>query len=219
MKDYGSGSSTVTYAKGMLMRILGNSPLKLLLAICIGTATQLSAQTSSWSSSTSADVMTDEKSSYTHSVITAPIRKMSAPYADVEAVLGVSCDGVKEQVYLAFSKAPNLANDETKDGYNLITTRIKWDNSEPVVTNLTQDWGSTFLYFSAHNEDAFQNVFVSREIARNISLSNRMLLELNWYGQGQVYFDFPLNGASVELSKIRAECASYPAAAVERERG
>jgi len=50
---------------------------------------------------------------------------MSFPYNDVYAYLGIGCDGKSEWVYVGFNEAPNLNNDDTKDGYNLIQTRIK----------------------------------------------------------------------------------------------
>lgn len=149
-----------------------------------------------WTNSTSKDKMTGKLSAYASSPISFPTRKMEFPYGDVHAWLGVGCDKKKEWVYVGFNSAPNLANTETKDGYNLIETRIKWDGAVKNVT-LTQDWGASFIHFR-NGKSAISRV-VSSKIA---------LLELQWHGQQSTYFEFSLNGSSAALKKIRAKCSN-----------
>lgn len=148
----------------------------------------------SWTVSTSKDKMTNKFSAYAASPIVFPTKRMSFPYNKVNSWMGVGCNSEREWAYLGFSHAPNLTKDETKDGYNLIVTRVKWDK-QVENTVLTQDWGAKFIHF---REDSFA-------IAK-ITSSSSMLLELHWHGQQPAYFDFTLNGSSKALEKIRALC-------------
>ena len=122
---------------------------------------------------------------------------MSFPYSDVHAWLGVGCNKGNEWVYVGFSESPNITNDETEDGYNRIRTRIKWnDEVEDII--LTQDWGSEFLHF---RDDSL--------VISKIAASNSALLEIQWYGEGNTYFEFSLNGSSKVIQEIRAKCSEY----------
>jgi hypothetical protein len=145
-----------------------------------------------WDTHVSKDEMTGTEEWYASSPVIDPVDKMDFPYGDIEAWLGIGNDGEKEWVYIGFSKAPNLTNTSTEDGYSLIRTRIKWDDKMENV-RLTQDWGSKFVHFS--NDKA---------VISKIEKSNAVLLELNWYGEGKVYFRFPLDGSSAAISKIRS---------------
>ena len=104
------------------------------------------------------------------------------------------CKGKSEWAFVGFSTSPNLSDTDTKDGYNLITTRIKWDDKVEYTT-LTQDWGSKFIHFSK-----------AKSIIFNLAKSNSVLLELKWHGEGKTYFIFSLTGSSAALKKIRKSC-------------
>lgn len=147
-----------------------------------------------WRSFTSKDEMTGKLQAFAHSPQTSPTRRMEFPYNSVEAWLGVGCDEKSEWVYIGFNSAPNLANDETEDGYNLISTRIKWDDSLENV-KLTQDWGAKFIHF---REDG--------SALSKISASSKALLELQWHGEQPTYFEFSLNGSSKAITEMRNEC-------------
>jgi hypothetical protein len=144
-----------------------------------------------WDVSLSKDEMTGEKSAYASSSATFPTEIMDFPYSDTKAWLGVGSDGNSEWVYVGFNNSPNLNNTDTQDGYNLIRTRIKWDDEVENVT-ITQDWGSKFLHF--RND---------KLIIKKIAKSNSVLLELDWHGEGKVYFKFSLKGSSSALKKMR----------------
>lgn len=146
---------------------------------------------SSWETSTSKDQMTNEKSAYAFSKSVTPTRKMEFPYNDTEAWLGIGHSKDSEWVYIGFNTPPNLIDTETKDGYNIIETRIKWDDQLENVTFI-QDWGSKSLHF--------QN---DSSIIMKIMKSESVMVELNWYGEGLTYFKFPLNGSSSAISKAR----------------
>jgi RNA polymerase subunit RPABC4/transcription elongation factor Spt4 len=147
-----------------------------------------------WRSFTSKDEMTGKLQAFAHSPQTYPTRRMEFPYDGVEAWIGAGCDGKSEWVYIGFNSAPNLANDETEDGYSLISTRIKWDDSLENV-KLTQDWGAKFIHF---REDS--------SALSKIAVSSKALLELQWHGEQPTYFEFSLNGSSKAIAEMRNKC-------------
>lgn len=151
----------------------------------------------SWGTSSSKDKMTGKKSSYASSPTVDATKRMGFPYSDVKAWLGVGCDATSEWAYIGFNKAPNLSDTETKDGYNLIRTRVKWGDKVVNVT-LTQKWGASFIHF---NDD--------KPAISNIVKYGSALVELKWHGEQGTYFEFPLKGSSAALKKIRKECSKY----------
>lgn len=150
----------------------------------------------SWSTSTTKNEMTGKFSSYAHSPEAYPNKRMAFPYSDVSSWMGVGCDSDSVWVYFGFNTAPNLTNDETKDGYNLIRTRIKWNEQVENVI-LTQEWGEKFIQFRDGES----------EISK-ISAARTALLELQWHGEQPAYFEYSLNGSSKAIAEIKAKCAS-----------
>lgn len=155
------------------------------------TGLHLSAQ---WDVSSSKDEMTGEISAYCSSKLTAATERMDFPYGDVKGWLGVGCDGNSEWAYVGFTTAPNLQNTTTKDGYNLVSTRIKFDDEVEQIT-MTQDWNSKFIHF--RNDDDMIEKFMA---------ANTILLELNWYGEGKTYFRFSGSGSTRAITQIRQSC-------------
>ncbi len=151
----------------------------------------------SWGTTKSKDKMTGKKSSHASSPTVAATKRMGFPYSDVKAWLGVGCDATSEWAYIGFNKSPNLSDTETKDGYNLIRTRVKWGN-KVVNTTLTQLWGGSSIHF----ED-------EKPAISNIVKYGSTLLELKWHGQQGTYFNFSLKGSTAALEKIRKECSKY----------
>lgn len=152
---------------------------------------------SAWQTTQSRDEMTGKRSSYATSRSVTPKTPMDFPYHDTTAWLGVGCDKGSEWAYIGFSKAPNLNDTKTGDGYNLISTRFKWNNSVQKI-QLTQKWGAAFIHFE---NDA--------EAISKMASASVAVLELDWHGQRPVHFEFPLTGSSAAISKIRAECAQF----------
>lgn len=160
------------------------------------TAKQIEPVKPSWTTSTSKDEMTGKFSAFTHSPSSYPTKTMGFPYADVKSWMGVGCNSESEWVYFGFNNAPNLSNTETKDKYNLIKTRISWDDNVESIS-LTQNWGAKFIHF---RNDA--------GVILKIDASKTVLLELQWHGEQSVYFKYDLNGSSKAIAKIRALCES-----------
>jgi hypothetical protein len=81
-----------------------------------------------WETSVTKDEMTGEKAYFAQSKNTSPTEKMDFPYHNVEAWLGIVCNGKKERAGIGFTESPNLVNTDIHDGYNLVNARIKWDD-------------------------------------------------------------------------------------------
>jgi len=134
-------------------------------------------------------------SRYASSPLTGPTKRLGYPYQGIKAWLGVGCDGKSEWAYVGFKRSPNLTDTDTKDGYNLARTRMKWDETIRHVY-LSQDWGDRFLHF--RHDDS-----VISEIAK----ASSGLLELSFYKAGMVYFNFSLKGSLSAIQEVRRGCA------------
>jgi len=140
--------------------------------------------------------MTGARTYYLISKPVKPTKPMDFPYEGTTARLGVGCNKGDEWVYIYFSSAPNLLDTETKDGYDEINTRIKFDDNIEYVF-FTQDWGSHYLVFELPDN-----------IIPKLIHSRTALLELHWYGEGRVYFKFNLNGFHRALKTMERKCST-----------
>ncbi len=163
--------------------------LSILVFILVGSGIALAS--SQWKNSSSLDPMTNEMTWYAISPYVTSTSKMSFPYTGTEAWIGIGKDSKDEWVYIGFTKEPNLVNTKIGNGYDSVKIRIKWDD-ELTETTLTQTWGSKFLHFSNDHE-----------IISRISKHNKVLIELEWYGSGKVYFEFPLSGSAKAIKTMR----------------
>ena len=162
----------------------------LLTAILLSLSMPVLAQ---WDVSSSVDEMTGKTTSYCSSPVIYSTKSMEFPYSDTKAWLGIGSNGDSEWVYIGFTNAPNLIDTDTEDGYNVISTRVKWDDNLE-NQRFTQDWGAKFLHFSN-----------DKSVIQNIMKSNSLLVELNWHGNGKTYFRFNLNGSSNAISQMQAK--------------
>lgn len=169
------------------------------LSLFIITYPLLSQQVmASWVVKSDTDRLSGVVEEYAVSDHVAPMDGMEFPYQDVESWLAVSCNTGKEKTaYIGFSESPNIINAATKDGYNVIKTRIRWDGviegGDIRVTVLTQEWGSRFLFFGP-DKDAPAEMLISEE--------DSMTLELNWFGNGKVYFKYSLAGSTQAMNQV-----------------
>jgi len=165
----------------------------LLLIITLPTATSVAAQ---WTNSVSKDEMTNEQVVVAMSPHATSSRPMELPYSDTEAWVGFMCDGKNEWVYIDFSNTPNIVNSEPTEGFSHFSTRVRW-GTEVKTVQLSQKWGASAISF-LDGRDALKR------------LTNRsadsLLLELDWYGNGVVYFQFSLVGAADAIANARASC-------------
>lgn len=150
----------------------------------------------SWYTFNSKDEMTGKLSVYAHSPSSVATKRMSFPYADVKSWMGFGCDADNEWAYFGFNSAPNLTKDETKSGYSLIETKIRWNKQIEDVA-LTQDWGAKFIHFKD-----------DKKAISSIAVSNSALLELQWHGEQKTYFEYSLHGSSKAIAEARAKCSA-----------
>jgi hypothetical protein len=148
-----------------------------------------------WTTFVQKDEMTNERMFFATSARSSPSRTLDFPYGDTKAWLGFGCKGNDEWVFVGFSNQPNLVNTETGDGYNYFETRVKWGDQLETM-RFSQKWGASFIGFSDN----------AAAVAK-ITQASSVLLELDWYSNGQVYFRFSLRGASAAIAKARASCA------------
>ena len=182
-----AGAAKQTLEKANRMRTLS------ILVLTIALPTTGSAQ---WTNTVSKDEMTNEQVVYALSPHVTPSRQMDFPYADTEAWVGFMCDGKNEWLYIDFSNTPNIVNTEPTEGFSHFSTRVRW-GTEVKTVQLSQKWGASVISF-LDGRDALKR------------LTNRsadsLLLELDWYGNGTVYFKFSLEGASDAIAQARASC-------------
>lgn len=130
---------------------------------------------------------------YADSPLTYPLKQMSFPPSGATAFITIMFDGKNDSVTISFSSAPIIMNTRKENTYELFTTNVVWDN----VLEQVQFYrfpGSTILFFDD------QKYAITR--MRN---SRTMILELNWYLNGTVYFMFDLTGASDAINEIHAK--------------
>lgn len=147
-----------------------------------------------WDISTSTDTMTGQIRAYASSPLVRPNSPMDFPYTDARGNMGIGCDRESEWAYFVFTMTPNLDDTRNSDGHNILQARVRWDDVIQEV-DLSQKWGSEVLHFS-DNADAIER----------IARADSVLLELHWYGEGRVYFDFTLRGSSAAIEEIRQIC-------------
>jgi len=152
-----------------------------------------------WTISEQVDEMTGVRTYYLISRPVKSTKPMGFPYEGTTAQLIVGCDKGDKWVYIYFSSAPNLLDTETKDGYSELETRMKFDDEIESVS-FKQDWGSHSLVFEFPELD---------NIIPNLIRSRIALLELHWYGEGNVYFKFPLYGFHKALKVMEKKCSAH----------
>ncbi len=144
-----------------------------------------------WTTGLTEDKMTGEKRAYAHSKWVPSLSPMKFPYRGVKASLIIACDKKDEWANIQFSQKPNILNTETKDGYSLINTRVKVGNELKNFT-FTQSWGSRTLHIDSPY----------LELAKH----KEFLVELDWYGNGKVYFKFNVEGMRKGHSDMYGIC-------------
>lgn len=151
-------------------------------------------QAPSWRTSVNTDEMTGKVQAFAISPRVSATEPMGWPYNDTRAWLGVGCNDSDEWAYFGFTDGPNITDDKTESGYSVINTRVRWDQSIE-NTQLLQEWGASSIHFKNAAEG------IQKIVGRN-----SVLLELNWYGEGRVYFEFSLKGSSAAVQQIRSSC-------------
>ncbi len=151
-----------------------------------------------WSNSTETDEMTGQSQHFAMSDRVSARSPMTFPYTDVEGWLGYGCTEFGEWVYFGFTEAPNITRTEIGDGFERISTRVRWGQTVSSVS-LDQEFGSHFVHFVD-----------DRPAINGILSTESVLLELAWFGQERSYFEFSLQGAPEAVANARALCGVDP---------
>ena len=106
---------------------------------------------------------------------------MAFPYTGTKAFAGIACDG--RGAYFGFTSAPNMHGDTARDGYSTIRLRVRFDDEPPLRSEFSQTWGSDQLSTAS---DTVRNGLLGK---------HKMMLEVPWYGEGNVIFEFDLTGS------------------------
>ncbi|ABS61247.1 hypothetical protein [Fervidobacterium nodosum] len=162
------------------------------LQACVGT---FDDPLHGWTISSKKDPMTGKESWYAISPEVKSLEIMTFPYSGTKARLVVATDGQTEWTYIWFNNAPNIVDfDFGSGGYLIINTRIKWDNQEPEYATFYKEPLSNFLNFG-------NDVYIIDKILNH----EKLTVELNWYSQGYVHFEFPLAGGKEAVKQIRSK--------------
>ena len=160
----------------------------------------------SWKYFYSKDEMTGKVSYYATSPSVTATKRMAFPYTGTKGWIGIGCSNNRQWVYFGFSDL-NIMGQTIEDGYSITTTRAKtdsWNNGKTGSIRLTQEFGSRFLHVSEFDE--LSGKYGIDMLVNSLSNSSYFLLELRWFGNGDVYFKFPLKGASKAIAKMHKQC-------------
>ncbi len=123
---------------------------------------------------------------------TPPTKVMQFPYNIVWARVNVSrrLDSGSIMVSLSFN-LENILGFEQVGDYLLGEIRVKWDNGKIETAQVWSHDQPELVIFS--DTDAVLN---------KLKKSKSLLIELEWYNEGEVYFRFDLTGAAAAIKKI-----------------
>jgi len=147
-----------------------------------------------WSTHNSVDEMTGGVSAYATSEMFPASAPMAFPYSDITSYIGIGCDKSSLWAYVGFSDIPNLMGGDWDSDGRTYNYRVRWD-SEVIKTSFYHSVGGRAIHFN--NELEAVNLIKAHKIMR---------LEVNWHGNGLVYFDYNLTGSSKAISEMMNTC-------------
>lgn len=150
-----------------------------------------------WKTSSNIDPMTNEQTYFARSQNVKSIEPMPAPYSDTKSWVSVGCNNTGSiWVNFGFTKAPNMTDDTTKNGFSSANRRVKWDEEIELVY-MTQKWGSNFIYIAESEINKISKLMSSSSITLDLS---------SWYGSPNTYFKYSLSGSSRAIENILNKC-------------
>ncbi|WP_457597994.1 hypothetical protein [Hydrogenimonas sp.] len=146
-----------------------------------------------WRIFTDKDVMDGSEYVTLNSERVLPIKQMAFPYQETKVLLGITCKKNTnwKSVFLAFNIFPNIIN---IDDYNSKRIRIKFDNKMEYYT-VYAPRNEKMIYFADNDK-----------VIKNLKRAEIMILELPWYGEGNVYLKFSLKGSSKAINELFRQC-------------
>ena len=148
-----------------------------------------------WTASKNVDELSGKVSAYAIGSTTKPTKPLSFPYADTTSTLAYGCSKENQWAYIHFNKDPNLTDGDIADGYNIYTSRARWDKSEVTTIKYSQKFGSKFVFFL--NDDY---------ITKKIQSSGKLLFGFSFYSDGERFFHYDLSGSTNAINQARKMC-------------
>ena len=163
------------------------------------------AQAEAWRILKDRDEMTGEISTYAVSPRTTPTSPHS-DYDDLESWMVVGCRVSKVQfMYFDFTEKPILRRTYYPSGY-ANEARIRWNNEIKSIL-LDQVSGESALYYSKTAPiSLFSPIYIGGAIKRTAE-SESVMLELPWYGESLIHFEYSTNGAAKAIAEVLQPCA------------
>lgn len=162
----------------------------LLASILLLTTASASA---AWTQHDSEDKMSGTSTAYTFSENVLPEKTLKFPYAKSKSFIAIACNKTDTWAYVGFTSA-NITGGDIKSGYRLHDIRVKFDDTITTVSTM-QPSGSDHLH-----------MFDVSGFINKVSAGTTLLVEVEWYGQGDVIFEHDLTGSTDAINQMKAKC-------------
>ncbi len=166
-------------------------------AIVIAGLAYSSPSFAEWTYKVKIDRMTDEKSCIAMTDYVESLDPMEFPYTGTKSAMIISCsenfvDLEECTAGFIFTSDPNLVNLEFDEVGPYVITRIRFDKNPPEKIKLYVGEKSLVV------DDS--------KILYELPGHERLLLELNWFGNGLTYFEYPIDGGDQIIEKLKEGC-------------
>jgi len=134
-----------------------------------------------------------EKEAYVASNKVKPDSKMDFSYTGTTAQIIIAKNKNKTWAYIKFSNTPNIINEETEDGYNVIKANVYIDDVRETAT-LTQEWSSKLLFF-----------MYPTWLINKLKTCSTFRINLRWYNNLDVVWSFSGEGFTTKYQLIQEQ--------------
>jgi len=146
-----------------------------------------------WTRYNIADEITGESKNIFIGPPTFPKRRMYSPYDDVKSRILVHCGISGCVINFQFFGGLNLDhNADEQDDYEVFKTKVWWDENDPTDHPIEMFFVKPEFSFLSDDDDDFiqplENITFS-----DLRNHDVLLVELQWYKQGKVYFRYDLS--------------------------
>ncbi len=167
-----------------------------IIAVAMGTL-YFDVSFAEWTYKEKVDRMTDKKKCFAVTDYVKSLEPMEFPYTGTKSAMIVYCsenfvDLEECTVAFTFTSDPNLTNIEFDEVGPYVITRMRFDKNPPKKIKLYV--GDEFLLAN------------DGKILYELPGHKKLLLELNWFGNGLTYFEYPIEGGDQIIEKLKEGC-------------
>lgn len=173
------------------MKTLNAILLTLFTTLCLIQPTQ-----AQWQVESITDRMTDKEYWIATSEMTEPTEELNFPYRDIQAQLIGMCGERGGYFGVKFNETPNITSMRYSSNGIIINSRIKGDHELHDI-DFTYEVGNYTIKVTDIHAQNFINIMIN---------SKQMLVEFEWFREGNVYFVFDLTGSADALMNIADNC-------------